>query len=346
MPTVYAALDDRLLVFRGGAGDLTAHQRLPATALECVAAHPGRPDRVFVGTVDAGLHLSRDGGRSWSVVGSFAERDERVTSLHVRPDDPATVFAGTEPSRVYRSTDGGDTWQERGGLVDLPTSDRWSFPPRPHTHHVRWIDAAPDDPERLYVAIEAGAFVRSPDAGETWLPHPDGARRDNHTIATHPEAPGRVYVAAGDGYAVSDDRGESWRYPQAGLEHRYVWSVAIDPGDPDRVLVSAATGAASAHRPEGAESYVYRRQDPPDETTGQWDLAMDGLDPAAGLVRPVLATDGTPGRFYALTNRGLFRSDDAGGSWDQLTGGHAGVYAGKVPRGLAVVADGSDPRRT
>ena len=335
MPTIYAALDDRLLVIRGEAEDWTAKERLPATDLECVAASPARPERAFVGTVSEGLQRTTDGGASWTMTGDFDAREERMTSLLVSPHDPDVVYAGTEPSRVYRSADGGATWTEREGLADLPSSERWSFPPRPHTHHVRWLAEAPDEEGRLYVAIEAGAFVRSPDGGDTWLGHPEGARRDNHTIATHPDAPERVYVAAGDGYAESRDRGHTWQYPQTGLAHRYVWSVAVDPGDPDRVLVSAASGAHSAHTPERAETYVYRREGGRSED--HWERAMAGLDPAEGLVRPVLATDGTPGRFYALTNRGVFRSDDAGAAWEHLATGSQRVFTGQVPRGLVVV---------
>ncbi|MEF8839943.1 MAG: hypothetical protein V5A18_10610 [Haloarculaceae archaeon] len=335
MPTVYAALDRRLVVARGEAGDWHANERLPATDLECVAAAPARPDRAFVGTTAAGLHRTTDGGASWTVVGGFAAREEAVSSLLVSPHDPRTVYAGTEPSRVYRSTDGGETWREREGLGLLPSSERWSYPPDPDTSHVRWIAEAPDEAGRLYVAIEAGAFLRSPDGGETWLDHPEGARRDVHSVATHPDAPDRIYVAAGDGYAESGDRGHTWQYPQPGLDHRYCWSVAVDPGDPACVLVSAAAGPGKAHAPERAETYVYRRRGRGDG--GTWEVAMAGLEPAEGLARPVLATDDTPGRFYAATNRGLFHSQNAGDTWDRIPAGPAAVYNGEVPRGLVVV---------
>ncbi len=126
--------------------------------------------------------------------------------------------------------------------TELDSAARWSFPPRPDTHHVRWLALAPDDPEQVYAAIEAGAFVRSPDGGETWVDHPDGARRDNHTLATHPDAPDRVYTAAGDGFALSTDRGAAWTHPQEGLAHRYVWGLAVHPDDPDCAIVSAASG--------------------------------------------------------------------------------------------------------
>jgi len=333
--TIYAALDRRLVVVQGDGEDWTAHERLPATDLECVAASPAAPERAFVGTAGEGLHRTTDGGAAWTIVGDFAERGEAVTSLLVSPHDPTTVYAGTEPSRVYRSTDAGETWTEREGLREVPSSARWSFPPDPETSHVRWIAEAPDEPGRLYVAVEAGAFLRSPDGGETWLDHPEGARRDVHSIATHPDAPDCVYVAAGDGYAESHDGGHTWQHPQKELHHRYVWSVAVDPGDPERVLVSAAAGARTAHVPSRAETYVYRREGRTDDAA--WTVAMEGLEPADGLARPVLATDGTAGRFYAATNRGLFRSEDAGDTWERLPAGPQAVYTDQVPAGLVIV---------
>ena len=350
MPTLYAALDDRLLVVRGeraadggpssaaaagdreAAGDWTATEALASREFECVAASRDAPDRVFAGTVGSGLQRSEDGGRTWEPVGGFGNR---VTAVTVSPHDPESVWAGTEPSAVYRSFDGGDTWERCGGLTDLPSADRWSFPPRPHTHHVRWLAVNPHDPAHVYVAIEAGAFVRTLDRGDTWEPHPEGGRRDNHTLATHPEAPCRVYAAAGDGYAESPDCGAFWTSPQEGLEHRYVWGLAVDPGDPDTVVVSAARGARRAHWPDSAEAYVYRRESE-EVGAGRWTPAMEGLPDPQGTVRAVFAA-ADPGEFYALTNRGLFGSGDAARSWQGLDVEWPAAYESQVGRGLTVV---------
>ena len=141
MPTAYGAMRHGLLVADDTDSDEAAVRHLDAD-VECLAVHPEAPDRAFLGTFDAGLHRSTDGGDSLQRVGTDAFDADAVTAVAIDHDDPDLVWAGTEPSAVYRSTDGGDTWESRPGIRDLPSADEWYFPPRPDTHHVRWI--APD----------------------------------------------------------------------------------------------------------------------------------------------------------------------------------------------------------
>jgi photosystem II stability/assembly factor-like uncharacterized protein len=283
----------------------------PDVSLTCVAASPTDPDVVCCGTADHGLFRSTDAGATWEPAHEIDhDRVTAVTSVVRDGDTGATVdwWAGTEPSRLYHSADG-KTWRRREGLTDLPSSSSWTFPPRPHTHHVRWIQAAPDDPDSLHVAVEAGALVSTPDAGATWHDRVSGSRRDTHSMATHPAAPARLYCAAGDGYAESVDRGETWTTPQEGLDHRYCWSVAVDPADPDHRLLSSARGPMAAHRASAAETYVYERHgDDP------WER-VEGLPTGEGVTRYVLATGAK--RFYALSNAGLLVSS-TGEAWTRL----------------------------
>ncbi|MFB6178546.1 MAG: WD40/YVTN/BNR-like repeat-containing protein [Halorientalis sp.] len=341
MVTIYAAMEDALLVVTGEPGDWQVTERLADHRLECVLATPARPDRVLVGTFDDGLYRRPDGGGDetsasnggFERVGAASIDSPSVMSLAASPADPDVVWVGTEPSAISRSSDGGTTWEHRPGLTDLPSAGRWSFPPRPETHHVRWIEVDPHHPERLYVGIEAGAFVRTDDAGATWQDHPEGARYDNHTLETHPDREGLVYTAAGDGFALSRDGGDTWEHPQNGLDHRYCWSVVADPGDPDRLAMSAARDARQAHYPGAAQSYVYRRVDGDDWTR----VDSDVLPTGEGVLRAVLATTGDPGVVYAANNYGLYRSDDTGGSWLALDVPWPDRFETQTCRGLVVL---------
>ena len=350
MTTLFVAFRDRLLVCTDDDGGERAEnggwrtvERLEDHAPECVAVSADEPDRVFVGTFGDGLYRSTDRGESFDRLETdFVDKrvdaaddyaGEAVTSLAISPHDPATVYAGTEPSRLYRSTDAGETWTELGGLIELPSVDEWYFPPRPHTHHVRWIEVDPVDPDRLYVGIEAGAFVLSPDGGATWEERPPGSRRDNHTLAVHPDSGGRIYAAAGDGFAVSDDGGESWGSQREGLEHTYCWGLAVDPGDPDRVLLSSASGARMAHWPDRAESYVYRR-----EGDSPWRRLDDrGLPTGDGVVRAVFTRGQESESVYALNNHGVFHTRNFGDSWEQVGIEWDEEFESKTPRALDVI---------
>jgi photosystem II stability/assembly factor-like uncharacterized protein len=355
MSTCYAAsragvlvvrgLDDGTVQKRAGRPAPIADYSLQRDDIECLDADPAAPDRVFCGTFEGGLRRSSDAGETWARVGE-GTLPRSVTSVTVSPHDPDVVYAGTEPSGVYRSADGGETWTRLPGLTDLPSAAEWSFPPRPDTHHVRWIEVGPADPSHMFVAVEAGALVQTHDGGDTWEERVVSARRDTHSMAIHPDAPDVVRAAAGDGYAESRDGGESWTYPQEGLTHRYCWSVAVDPGDPGRLLVSAAAGARSAHTPTSAASYLYRRVDGTRDGTGSvdgsTDVAWERLDDAGvptgeGVLRPTLAAGVDAGDLFALTDRGLFRSRDGGDRFSRIDVGWPERFHDRTTRGLAVV---------
>jgi photosystem II stability/assembly factor-like uncharacterized protein len=340
MPTLVIARDDALLVASGGDGEdagrwvVKAHLR-EASPL-CLASDPNRPKRLYCGTFGNGVWRSDDGGDSWVWVGQGLPRG-RVTAIAVSglEQTPAhgRVYAGTDPSAVLISDDGGEMWEERPGLDDLPSAAEWSFPPRPKTHHVRWIECDPHRAGRIYVSIEAGALIRSKNGGRSWEDRTEDGPRDAHSVLTHPLARDRIYAAAGDGYFESRDGGDSWGQWEAGLGDRYVWSLAVDPRDPDTVLVSASPGPTFAHDPKGAESRVYRRA-----RGVTWEPVMKGLPPALGMTAPILAIDPVePGVYYAACNRGVYRSANGGHAWEPLAIPWSDDAAGRRIRSLLVV---------
>jgi photosystem II stability/assembly factor-like uncharacterized protein len=200
-----------------------------------------------------------------------------VTSVSVSPlareNNFNRVCVGTEPSSFYRSDDGGDSWEKMEALNNLPSSTSWSFPPKPWTHHVRWIEADANKPDYVFAAIEAGALIQSHNGGKTWIDRVEEGPYDTHTLVTHPRAPGRLYSSAGDGYFESFDYGESWIRPMEGFRHRYLYGLAVDSGDPHVVIVSASMGPGSAYSVDNAKSFVYRRS----EDGKKWEHISNGL---------------------------------------------------------------------
>src|SRR5262245_104607 len=205
MVSIIVVTPSALLIARSGSRWML-DEHLHGRTADCVAVDPHDSTRVYCGTAKDGLFRSRDGGRHWQPVGPGIEH-RSITAVAVgqakRSNGFGVVYAGTEPSAVFRSDNGGDDWVDLAGLRELPSTPSWSFPPRPETHHVRWIEADVNAAERLFVAIEAGALVRTFDDGKTWRDRVKGGPYDTHRAVTHLLAPGRIHSAAGDGYFES-----------------------------------------------------------------------------------------------------------------------------------------------
>lgn len=276
----------------------------------CLAADPTRSGRAWCGTHRGGVFRSDDAGISWRACGL---EEKRIMSITASPSDADVVWVGTEPSIVWRSADGGETWEQTSRLDVLPSSPTWAFPPKPETNHVRWIACHPQQPGRLWVAIEAGALVSTFDGGRTWRDRVPGGPYDTHELAIHPDAPDSLRVAAGDGYYESDDGGESWRSPRAGFDVGYLRSVAIDPGQSDVVIVSASTGPRRAYGAGVSDGRLYRRAG-----DGRWERIREGWPETPSTIAPLLIPGAQPGELWAADERGLHHSSDGGVAWRKL----------------------------
>jgi photosystem II stability/assembly factor-like uncharacterized protein len=258
--------------------------------------------------------------------------DARVLSMAISPVDRvngrSVVYAGTEPSRLLRSEDDGATWQDFPALGELASAPTWSFPPRPYTHHVRWIAMHPVDARTLYVGIELGGVMVTRDGGATWEDRKPGFQHDAHAIATHPAAPDRVYEAGGGGVAFSADAGATWCPVDEGMDRHYSWGLAIDAVNPDLWYVSASHGARTAHRNNGdAQAILYRKRgDAPWEALGGNGSGLER--PLSYMPYALIALRDRPNTLIAgLQNGDLLLTDDAGETWRTLHTGLDGLLA-------------------
>jgi photosystem II stability/assembly factor-like uncharacterized protein len=319
-PKLFVAMDEQLLIHDYVEGKWLVDAKLQNTEPQCVAVDPFRPIRAYCGTADQGLWLTDDSGKTWRQAGNKVLGSNNITSVLISPNEQGrgfgVLYVSTEPSMVYRSEDGGETWNTSSQLLQLPSAKTWSFPPKPNTHHVRYMLADPSRTGTIYVAIEAGALIRSFDAGKTWNDGVRGGPYDTHTLTANHNAPGRLYSAAGDGYFESRDYGETWQEQDEGLEYTYLYSVAVHPSDPNTVLVSASPGPWRAYNPGNAESYIYRKTD---GQRGGWELISKGLpQPSGTTVSTLTPNPDVRGEFYAANNIGVYRSQDAGRTWSKL----------------------------
>jgi len=78
--------------------------------------------------------------------------------------------------------------------------------------------------------------------------------------------------------------------------------------------VSSASGPWVAYSPRRAEAFVYRKT-----ARRSFEPAMEGLPAADGTIASRLATNpDEPGVIYAANNHGVFRTADAGRTWQAL----------------------------
>jgi hypothetical protein len=287
-------------------GSWEADPALEGVPVACVAANG---DRILVGTQGEGAWSSADGGKEWERI-DLPERD--VFSVAISPADGA-LYAGTEPSRLFVSREGG-AWQELDALQEIPSRENWSFPPRPWTHHVRWIAPDPHAAERLLVGIELGGLMYTEDRGASFTDHRPGAKRDVHALTWHPAAEGRAYEAAGDGAAWSADGGLTWQPLDAGRELGYCWALACDPVDPERWYVSASSSPFVAHSGEDARGKLYR-----------WEGDAWSELPVPGESMPYALAASDSELIAGMTDGRILHARDRGEHWEDT-----GVKIGSV----------------
>ena len=246
MTTLMIGMEHLVLILESTNKGWNGHESLKGTNPQSVAFDPLNRDRAYCGTFGNGLWKTDDGGQTWSNIGKDVITSPNIMSVAVSPLNSGNkfnkVYAGTDPTALYISNDGGDFWERMEALNKLPSSKSWSFPPKPWTHHIRWIEPDANNPDYVFAAIEAGALVQSHDGGKTWIDRVEQGPYDTHTLVTHPKAPKRLYSSAGDGYFESFDYGESWRRPVEGLMYQYIFGLAVDCDDPQIVIVSASMG--------------------------------------------------------------------------------------------------------
>jgi photosystem II stability/assembly factor-like uncharacterized protein len=283
-----------------------------------------------------------DGGESWRPIHDGLIDDSDIFSIRVDPKNPKLLYASA-CSGIYRSENGGDLWAK---LQGIPGTHRRthiiSADPRNSSiiyagttlglfkspdggkswHHlsseqVNWMVFDPTDPQVLYLATEHAGILKSKDSGLTFIPVNSGFTNHSLTQITgngkHLYA-SSIYEGRYGGVFASDDGGAGWtlRASEEALQGRNLNSLVA--GSPAGNLLFAASEDAVLKSSDGGKTWSHLSIQPK--------LVRNKRPQSFGKLRiNALQTLQTDKLFlFAGTDSGLFRSADAGLSWERVSG--------------------------
>jgi photosystem II stability/assembly factor-like uncharacterized protein len=310
-------------------------------AIVVIQLHPKNPDIIYIATNDY-IYKTRDGGQTWTNL-SKGMTHSRVISMAIDAAYPATVYAGTKGDAVFKSHDGGQRWASmRSGLDDATISsvvNQFVFDPTDNNH--------------IILATTMGVF-ESKNAGESWTKRMTGMKEVLMvvTLGMDPTRPAILYAGTSGGVYKSIDQAGHWEKVNNGLvppemvkssRALNVTAILVDPFEADTVYASTLAGLFKTT--DAAKSWVRIGQSLEDQMLfsmildrtkkgviylggregihrsedggNTWTTLNKGL--ATLNVRSLAQSAIDPKLFYLGTNgSGLYRSHDAGESWESM----------------------------
>ena len=283
----------------------------------CMVDTRGGSPRLLVGAGSPhwGPHVYRsdDLGRTWQETPNIMrlpDADEpgvqQVWQLWPGSSaEPDVVYAGTQPSALFRSEDRGETFDLVEALWNHPHRPQWGAGFGGQAIHT--ILPHPTDPQDVLVAMSTGGVYRTRDGGGSWAPSNSGI--------------------------PADFMPEGQQYPEFG---QCVHKVARHRDHPDRLFLQNHGGVLRSD--DGGES---------------WSSIGDGLPSDFGfgaVVHPrrpdtvyVFPNGAGESRFPPDGRARVWRSADAGDSWEELGAGLPDGFYSSVLRDAMCADDQEQP---
>lgn len=230
---------------------------------------------------------STDLGETWTHSSegiAYPAGTDPISSVWSLAAAHGTLHAGVEPAGLFRSTDGGASWTHVEGLRNHPTRPHWQPGGAGLILHSLVPHAA--DPARLWVAMSAVGVFHTEDGGTTWEPRNRGTRSD--------------YMPEGQ------------RYPEYG---QCVHCLVNAPGGSDRLYQQNHCGMYRSE--DGGVSWSSIEAGLP--SSFGFPAAAHPRDPDTLFLLPL--NGDTKGRYVPEARAAVWRTRDAGRTWQDLRAG-------------------------
>ena len=131
----------------------------------------------------AGVWRSRDLGETWALSSeglSYPEGEGKLSKVAGLGLAPGRLLAGAEPAGIFESTDGGESFRLRTRLEGQPGRERWDEPANQPPGHlgVPAIMRHPSRPDSFLAIVQGIGIFETDDDFASWTPRNRGLRAD------------------------------------------------------------------------------------------------------------------------------------------------------------------------
>lgn len=297
-------------------------------------AHPTDPDIVYAGGVH--IYRSLDGGATFAQISNTSGVNEVHVDQHgwaFDPVDPSIVYAACDGG-IYRSTNGGSAWtyrstdlatyqfyamgqslsnplltmggtQDNGSNLYTGSEDTWD--------HVLGGDGGYciidyTDEDNIYAEWQYGNLRKSTNQGGSWSDFDVGILEDGAwvtPIVIHPTDPDIFYTVTR--YVYKTTNASFWNRVSSSISGSAMIAMDISRSDPEYVYVVGNARSVFVSDDDGATWVPASVAGLPSRKCSS--IAIHPSSPTTAVIT-----------FFGYGTPHVFRTDDAGGSWTDISG--------------------------